>query len=191
MNIFLMSGLPCSGKTTTGATLLKYIKDNGMTAVSISTSSTRGRREDLIHAICGDLYQAIVEKQASNIIVEGPFLNVYDREKLLKRIDAAYDVISENNKFDINVIAIQHNRSNRFIFEHNGTEDEPTYSDRAIIRATNIYQQAIRDEGFDFIYAVNGNRYVDMNKVAAAVNKLDYTFAYNEEKDNVKEATEA
>lgn len=174
MNVFLLSGLPRSGKTTSMETLKKYLEDNGIDYLVIENTNHRTRKSDAIHLIAAELYQSILENKSPNLIIEGPFLNVFDREVIFDKLD---DALRINKDLSINLIAIQHNRSNRFVFNNNKLEgDRTVYPDKVIINALNTYQQPIREEGFGLIYNVNGDRYLELAKFTGLVHRIDNTF---------------
>lgn len=182
MNIFLMSGLPRSGKTTSRETLLKYLDACEIEYVVIENTNRRSRKDDAVQLIAAQLYQAVMERKCDTLVIEGPFMNVFDREVILEKLDDAMNV---KRGLRANLIVIQHNRSNRFVFEHNKLGNERTvYPDKVIVNALNSYQQPVREEGFNLIYNVNGDRYLDMVKFSGMLEKLDPNFhALVEEQD--------
>lgn len=174
MNIFLLSGLPRSGKTTSLETFEKYLKDNNLEYLVIKNPNHRTRKSDAIQLIAAEMYQSILENKSPIILIEGPFLNVFDREVIFDKLD---DALRIKKDLSINLIAIQHNRSNRFVFNNNKLEgDRTVYPDKMIINALNAYQQPIREEGFGLIYNVNGDRYLDMAKLSSLIHRIDDTF---------------
>lgn len=174
MNIFLLSGLPRSGKTTSMEAFKKYLEDNNLDYLVIKNPNHRTRKGDAIQLIAAEMYQSILENKSPNLIIEGPFLNVFDREVIFDKLD---DALRLNKDLTVNIIAIQHNRSNRFVFNNNKLEGERTvYPDKVIINALNTYQQPIREEGFGLIYNVNGDRYLDVAKLSTLIHRIDDTF---------------
>ena len=174
MNIFLLSGLPRSGKTTSLEAFKKYLEDNNLDYLVIKNPNHRTRKSDAIQLIAAEMYQSILENKSANLIIEGPFLNVFDREVIFDKLD---DALRLNKDMAVNLIAIQHNRSNRFMFNNNKLEgDRTAYPDKVIINALNTYQQPIREEGFGLIYNVNGDRYLDLAKLSTLIHRIDNTF---------------
>lgn len=174
MNIFLLSGLPRSGKTTSLEAFKKYLEDNNLDYLVIKNPNHRTRKSDAIQLIAAEMYQSILENKSANLIIEGPFLNVFDREVIFDKLD---DALRLNKDLTVNLIAIQHNRSNRFVFNNNKLEgDRTAYPDKVIINALNTYQQPIREEGFGLIYNVNGDRYLDLAKLSTLIHRIDNTF---------------
>lgn len=189
MNIFLLSGLPRSGKTTSMEAFKKYLEDNNLDYLVIKNPNHRTRKGDAIQLIAAEMYQSILENKSPNLIIEGPFLNVFDREVIFDKLD---DALRLNKDLTVNIIAIQHNRSNRFVFNNNKLEGERTvYPDKVIINALNTYQQPIREEGFGLIYNVNGDRYLDVAKLSTLIHRIDDTFpvmSLDSDKEDYNEA---
>lgn len=185
MNVVLMSGLPRSGKTTSRETFTKYLEDNGINYYVIENTNRRTRKDDAVQLIAAQLYQAIMERKSDTLIIEGPFMNVFDREVILEKLD---DVMGIKDGLTANLIVIQHNRSNRFVFEHNKLgNDRTAYPDKVIVTALNSYQQPVREEGFNLIYNVNGDRYLDMVKLSGMLHKLDAEFPVLTEEEESKD----
>lgn len=189
MNIVLMSGLPRSGKSTSRETFTKYLDGCDINYMVIENTNRRSRKDDAVQLIAAQLYQAIMERKSDTLIVEGPFMNVFDREVILEKLD---DAMSIKNGLTTNLIVIQHNRSNRFVFEHNKLgNDRTAYPDKVIVNALNSYQQPIREEGFNLIYNVNGDRYLDMVKLSGMLHKLDMDFPVLPEEEESKDEAQS
>lgn len=189
MNVVLMSGLPRSGKSTSRETFTKYLDAHEIDYLVIENTSHRARKDDAVQLIAAQLYQAVMERKSDTLIIEGPFMNVFDREVIMEKLD---DVMRLKDGLTANLIVIQHNRSNRFVFEHNKLgNDRTVYPDKMIVNALNSYQQPVREEGFNLIYNVNGNRYLDMPKLSGMLHKLDANFPVIPEEGNEESKDEA
>ena len=179
MNVVLMSGLPRSGKSTSRETFTKYLEDNGINYHVIENTNRRTRKDDAVQLIAAQLYQAIMERKSDTLIIEGPFMNVFDREVILEKLD---DVMGIKDGLTANLIVIQHNKLGN---------DRTAYPDKVIVTALNSYQQPVREEGFNLIYNVNGDRYLDMIKLSGMLHKLDAEFPVLTEEEESKDEAQS
>lgn len=166
MLLILMNGLPCSGCTTSTTRLSEYLDKKGVFHKVISKGRTT-KREEKIENVNAMIYRWIVEKSERVAIVDAGFLNYFDRSTMFDTIESAENASNQR----VTVVAIQHNRSNKFILSHNSDEGHYPYPKRHLLSSLNHYQQAIQGEGFDAIFMINGDAYLNCEEFCQYTNR--------------------
>lgn len=193
--LFITSGLPRSGKTTTAKAIQKYLLDHGQTVAMIDTPK-KTRRTVAIDLVLGNVHKTVVNNKVDYIIVDGPFSNAVERSSFFDTVFEALNVIQANvpeeERVCFPIIGVQLNRSNKFMFQHNEENGKEVYSNTGLIQAMNNYQQEVKAEGFDLVYNLNGTVEIDMEHFATTlVHYVDgFPVDAKEEEDAAEEASQ-
>ncbi|WP_300944090.1 hypothetical protein [uncultured Duncaniella sp.] len=150
-------GAPVTGKTTTTNALKEFFEQAGTTVQVISRQPNTGYDATLTNMDL-NIYKWRNEKSSEILLIDGPGLTVYDREVLLKGLK------------DITTVAIWHNRSHIFMYNHNNDHGHSSWNDRSILARANMDQQPIQREGFKVVYHVGGTSYLDLPGFIANLN---------------------
>lgn len=186
VTIILMSGIPRSGRSTTADTLHKWMSSElGLSVVKYGTnvSSSGWNRQNIMNSVSYEVMLDIIDEKHEYIIVDGNFMNYPERKEFM---DTVHSVVNQNNG-DVVFVTIQHNRSNRFMFNANKDGDREIYRERTLLELLNTYQQPIKQEGFRLIFNVNGSHYINVELFSRCMSKFDDNFPIYEiiQGDNV------
>lgn len=186
VTIILMSGIPRSGRSTTADTLHKWMSSElGLSVVKYGTnvSSSGWNRQNIMNSVSYEVMLDIIDEKHEYIIVDGNFMNYPERKEFM---DTVHSVVNQNNG-DVVFVTIQHNRSNRFMFNANKDGDREIYRERTLLELLNTYQQPIKQEGFRLIFNVNGSHYINVELFSRCMSKFDENFPIYEiiQGDNV------
>lgn len=175
VTIILMSGIPRSGRSTTADTLHKWMSNElGLSVVKYGTnvSSSGWNRQNIMNSVSYEVMLDIIDEKHEYIIVDGNFMNYPERKEFM---DTVHSVVNQNNG-DVVFVTIQHNRSNRFMFNANKDGDREIYRERTLLELLNTYQQPIKQEGFRLIFNVNGSHYINVELFSRCMSKFDDNF---------------
>lgn len=186
VTIILMSGIPRSGRSTTADTLHKWMSGElGLSVIKYGTnvSSSGWNRQNIMNSVSYEVMLDIIDEKHEYIIVDGNFMNYPERKEFM---DTVHSVVNQNNG-DVVFVTIQHNRSNRFMFNANKDGDREIYRERTLLELLNTYQQPIKQEGFRLIFNVNGSHYINVELFSRCMSKFDDNFPIYEiiQGDNV------
>lgn len=182
VTIILMSGIPLSGRSTTAETLLKWMSGElGLDVIKYGTNVSTGgwNRQSMMNSVSYEVMQDIIENKHDYIIVDGNFMNYPERQEFMTMVSSIADRCNEGadgNSLEIVFVTIQHNRSNRFMFNANKNGEREIYRERTLLELLNTYQQPIKQEGFRLIFNVNGNRYINVELFSRCMAKFDDNF---------------
>lgn len=192
VTIILMSGIPRSGRSTTADTLHKWMyKELGLSVIKYGTnvSSSGWNRQNIMNSVSYEVMQDIINEKHEYIIVDGNYMNYPERKEFM---DAIHSIVNQRNKnaddfMEVVFVTIQHNRSNRFMFNANKDGDREIYRERTLLELLNTYQQPIKQEGFRLIFNVNGSHYINVELFSRCMSKFDENFPIYEiiQGDNV------
>ena len=175
VTIILMSGIPRSGRSTTADTLHKWMSSElGLSVVKYGTnvSSSGWNRQNIMNSVSYEVMLDIIDEKHDYIIVDGNFMNYPERKEFM---DTVHSVANQNDN-DVVFVTIQHNRSNRFMFNANKDGDCEIYRERTLLELLNTYQQPIKQEGFRLIFNVNGSHYINVELFSRCMSKFDDNF---------------
>ena len=178
VTIIMVSGIPRSGKTTSAETLHKFMTEElNLNTVLHSMKNRYGGNAhyDNMNITTSLVFQEIVTKKADYIIIDGQYMNYPERADFFDQIDQALDLVAD---VEVRYIAIQHDRSNYFMFTHNVNPEteKPVYFERSLLEQLNNYQRPIKREGFDLVFNVTGDKYLNVDLFSRCMSRLDDNF---------------
>lgn len=155
--IILVSGNPCSGKSTTVKSLHEYITNHGHTA-TMFLRDYRANNDMLTQNLCLSVYKWMNEKETEFLIIDSHMYTVFDRMDLMDTINRMTQGESEN---DVYVVSINIDRNNSFLIDINSTNGHVPYKKPMMQKLMHLYQQPVSSEGFDLCYYLSGKKYLD------------------------------
>lgn len=163
MLLIMCTGGPVTGRSTTAKTLQEYF-----TSIDVE-SQICGKTESKysLDSVKLDVYRWINQGSPEVMIIDGNSGSYFDRKEILDSVD---DVAKMNN-VEYNVIAINHERSEKFMFAHNKDKGHHAYTEKRMYSLMRLVQQPIREENIDLIFRVKHNHNVDMHNLIALINK--------------------
>lgn len=157
MTMIFITGGPCTGRTTTTnmlyAYLTKHMPEMKVAIIQKDPVTFRYSETDAAWAA----YRHIVEKSADIIICDGVGNNVFTRKAIMNAITDATKI----SEVDVVYLAIEHRRTDSFMFEHNGDDNHVPYTTKKLRENLNITQPPIHAEGINVIYRVGKTGYCD------------------------------
>ena len=188
LGIFICGG-PVTGKTTTAKEIVKYFEDayNSMrpedakfeSAVELITADGAYSYEAMMKNVALSLFKLSSVGKKPIAVVDAARLTVYDREELMQ------SVVTDSQ---IQWVAVYLERAWKFITIHNNDKEHHPYTANRLRSIGNMVQQPIRQEGFEFIYHVNGTNHIDLESFGYYLNQfcsenLNMVFPTKENKD--------
>lgn len=169
--VILMSGNPCSGRSTAATAIYDYLKNHNVN-VNIH-HRTSGSAESQAYYLEFATYKAITkmkENPGQNVlIIDGAEFSAYDRDATLEMLIRTFtDLLIPSNA--VRYCAVHLARSNRFSFDHNDDTGHTAYTKKVLYNMLNIMQQPIYKEGFDAIYRHFSNNEINPEEVIASFN---------------------
>lgn len=170
--LIMCCGLPFSGADETCGTISKFLYDLSTKYPSI------GKIDSIVEGHFDSSYnKGALNASKTNVILEAvkwinndsadymlvylPLMTAFDRMDFIGNILDVSGADSDN----IRIIAIYHDRSNRYITEHNvNGKGEEILDRRRMGWYLHSNQQPVREEGFDFIFRVTGSSPINMEK---------------------------
>ena len=197
MTIFVMTGIPGSGQSSTASELSTIIKGlNPNFTCSVFTrnidiprryyDSNSGSMVQKRH----ELYKWVQDSTENDYaIVDIPFLTAFDRADFINEIVDAAEKVGNKN---LVIVSVYHERSYRYLYDRyaNGDERLPKETQQMLTRYIRRFQQPIRDEGFDLIYRIGGKDVLNKNQLFKMLYKITDDDIWNvteETEDNEKE----
>ena len=160
--LIMFCGSVASGKTTSCSAVKTYLDSVGIGYTLISRGTAPSKLGITLYEWANDINNNPV------LLIDTNTEDVFTRAEM-------FDVIKSltNPAMDtICKIAIRHERSNRFMVEHNRDKtraNQLTYNQ--IYSHFRRYQQPILKEGFDFIYDVSTDEYLNVNNLLFVTSK--------------------
>jgi len=151
--IFILSGYPCSGKTTISNDLAEYLRNHGRSVMQFARGKSNWDAN--MEVLSLTLYKWFSEK-AEYLIIDAPAYTVFDRMDIFNVIKTELDRQGKEDQ-DILIISLNASRSMKFSFDHNQDPDHRPYTPKQMNSLINIYQQPIMAEGFDMVYRIDKN----------------------------------
>lgn len=184
MTVIFITGGPCSGRSTTAKTLhdylIKHMPDMQIALIG-KQAGLRYSESDTALAV----YRHVAEQTANIIIIDGVGHNVFSRRQLMDSINSAASI----HQIDVEYLAIEHRRTDGFMYSHNEDEGHRPYSNKRIREILTTTQQPVVNEGIASIYRVTKANYFNLVECLQIFNEyaaLSIAFPIVEEADETK-----
>lgn len=172
--IILMSGNPCSGRSTAATAIYDYLKSHGLTTDTVSICHRKpGSAASQADHLEFTIYKTITKMKdfpgQKVIIIDGAEFSAYDRDATLEMLIRTFKDLNVSDN-EVQYCAVHLARSNRFSFDHNEDAGHEAYTKKVLYNMLNIMQQPIYKEGFDAIYRQFSNNEINPEEVIASFN---------------------
>lgn len=183
MLLILSCGTPVTGRTTTCNALREYFDSIGVSYQVFGKNNNIYYNKDAIKL---NIYRWVVEQSSQVAIIDGVLLNYFDRKEIFDEVNHAKTI----SNVEVNVAAIQHNRTAKFSIVHNNDTGHYPYSMRTLIGMSNVYQQPLKIEGISVVQHIRQSNYLNLPVFIQALNdEFGYDFPVPEtpEKEEIKD----
>ena len=159
--IIMVNGAPCTGKTTTARTIHKFLQhEHGMNSTICERSTSNYENNmNLLGLVIYKWLHDSKKDQDNFLIIDSPAYNVFERKDIFDMINKEVDA-GTIDKEDLMIVSVTMSRSNYFPIEHNSDKGHRPYTKKLLQDLMRVYQQPITREGFDLIYRVAKDAYI-------------------------------